>query len=25
VLLKARGMWPDILQRYFSERVPGAV
>jgi 3-deoxy-D-manno-octulosonate 8-phosphate phosphatase (KDO 8-P phosphatase) len=24
-LLKARGMWPDILQRYFSERVSGAV
>jgi 3-deoxy-D-manno-octulosonate 8-phosphate phosphatase (KDO 8-P phosphatase) len=24
-LLKARGMWPDILQRFFSERVRGAV
>ena len=24
-LLKARGVWADILQRYFSERVPGAV
>ena len=24
-LLKARGTWPDILQRYFTERVPGAV
>jgi 3-deoxy-D-manno-octulosonate 8-phosphate phosphatase (KDO 8-P phosphatase) len=24
-LLKARGTWPDILQRYFAERAPGAV
>ncbi len=24
-LLKARGMWPDILQRYFTERAHGAV
>ena len=24
-LLKARGTWPDILQRYFTERAHGAV
>jgi 3-deoxy-D-manno-octulosonate 8-phosphate phosphatase (KDO 8-P phosphatase) len=24
-LLRARGMWPDILQRYFTERAHGAV